>query len=589
MHAPNVVVILSEARHDSGCPILSRSLRKGGRNLKLSAIRWQLLTVLVAGIALTSALNAQQPSTSPDEAKKDPILSAMLAELDRSQNHLQLEGFEKPYYIEYRLDDEIEYEATAAWGALVRDHEAHHRVVRVTARVGDYKLDSSGERGDASLQVAATENDPMALRYALWSATDTAYKNALNNYTAKQAALKSVQTPPAADDFSREKPVVSIAALAHPDLDRAAWKQRVIAATGLYRTADSVKGFAAEIQTSEGSIESHLRTRYLVNTEGTIVRKSMAEYRAEVMAQTQAPDGMRLERSFGVSGLTSADLGSAEKLNSGVLRILASLHELRSAPLMADEYHGPVLFAGSASARIFDDLFARAVVARRPQIGSTSRTVGPFASSYQTRVLPGFLKVIDDPAITSFEGKPILGAYQVDDEGVPAHSVTLVDAGKLTSYLTGREPVRDFPSSNGHGRAATAQGSAPRIGVLKIEASGAVSEDDLTRKLIAMGKEQDLDSVYLVESISGSSRPRTVYRIKVADGSRELVRGVQLEDVNLRLLRSGIRAAGSDSYVFNTFGEIPSTVIAPPLLFDDVTVKRTEQRNDKLPYYPPPD
>ena len=104
-----------------------------------------------------------------------------------------------------------------------------------------------------------------------------------------------------------------------------------------------------------------------------------------------------------------------------------------------------------------------------------------------------------------------------------------------------------------------------------------------------MGKDQGLDSVYLVETMTGSSHPRTVYRIKVADGSRELVRGVELEDVNLHLLRSGILAAGTDPYVFNTFGEIPSTVIAPPLLFDDVTLKRTEQRNDKLPYYPPPD
>ena len=125
--------------------------------------------------------------------------------------------------------------------------------------------------------------------------------------------------------------------------------------------------------------------------------------------------------------------------------------------------------------------------------------------------------------------------------------------------------------------------------MLNTSSGGQLALTDLEKKLIAMGKDQGLDAVYLVEAIGGSSRPRTIYRIKVADGSRELVRGAQLEDVNLRLLRSGILAAGSDPYVFNTFGDIPSTVIAPPLLFDDVTVKRTEQRNDKLPYYPPPE
>jgi len=539
-------------------------------------------------LSLTTTLAAQQPSTSPADAKTDPVLSAMLAELDRSQHQLQLQGFEKPYFIEYHLDDVTDYEATAAWGALVGEHEQRSRIVRVTVRVGDYKLDSSGAR-DASLEVATIEDDPMALRYALWSATDAAYKNALNSYTAKQAALRSVQTPPQADDFSRENPVVSIAPLAHSELDRTAWKQHVVEATGLYRSEESVKGFASEIQGSEGSLESHLRTQYIVNTEGTIVRKSMVEYRAEVLAQTQALDGMRLERSYSVSGLAPTDLGSPANFHGGVLRILTGLHQLRSAPVVADEYHGPVLFAGSASAHLFDDLFAHAIAARRPQLGSTSRTVGPFASSYQTRVLPGFLKVIDNPGIMSFDGQPLLGAYQVDDEGVAAQSVTLVDSGKLASYLTAREPIRDFPFSNGHGRAPAGESASPRIGVLEIQASKAVSQDELLKKLLAMGKDQGLEYVYFVETISGSTRPRTLYRINVADGSRQLVRGAQLEDVNLHLLRSGILAAGSEPYVYNSFGDIPSTVIAPPLLFDDVTVKRAEQRNDKLPYYPPPE
>jgi TldD protein len=103
-----------------------------------------------------------------------------------------------------------------------------------------------------------------------------------------------------------------------------------------------------------------------------------------------------------------------------------------------------------------------------------------------------------------------------------------------------------------------------------------------------MGKDQGLDSVYLVQTISGATEPRTLYRIKVADGSRELVRGARLADIDLRSFRSDIVAVGSDAHVDNMFGEVPETVIAPPLLFDDATVKRSEDRNQKLPYYPPP-
>ncbi|MFT4112514.1 metallopeptidase TldD-related protein [Silvibacterium sp.] len=553
-------------------------------------IRTLTYGLLGATLALPVFASAQvpQPSSNAADAQKDPVLAAMLAELHRNASQLQLQSFDKPYFIEYRIDDVTQYEATAGYGALVGEHETHRRVARVTVRVGDYKFDSSGERGDASLQIAALDNDPMALRYALWAATDAAYKNALNNLTAKQATLKSVQTPPQADDFSHEKPVVSIAALAHSDLDREAWKQLTVEATGLYQSDAKTKAFAAEVQTSEGSLQSRLRTEYLVNTEGTIVRKSGVEYRAEVQAQAQATDGMRLERSYSVSGETNADLGTAEHFHNGIVRMLTGLNDLRQAPVIADEYHGPVLLSGNASAHVFDELFARALAAHRPELGSSARTVGPFASSYHTRVLPDFMKVTDDPSLASFDGKPLLGAYAVDDEGVPAQAVTVVDSGRLQSYLMGREPIRDFAVSNGHARAATAGAAAPRVGVLHVESSETVAPDELEKKLVAMGKDQGLDSVYLVDTLSGTERPRTLYRIKVADGSRELVRGAQLGDVDLRLLRSGILAVGNNPYVANTFGDIPSSVIAPPVLFDDVTVKKAEQRNDKLPYYPPP-
>ena len=55
--------------------------------------------------------------------------------------------------------------------------------------------------------------------------------------------------------------------------------------------------------------------------------------------------------------------------------------------------------------------------------------------------------------LKSYNGKGLVGAYDVDDEGVPAQAVKLVTAGRLENYLIGREPVRDFPQSNGHGRA----------------------------------------------------------------------------------------------------------------------------------------
>jgi len=205
-------------------------------------------------------------------------------------------------------------------------------------------------------------------------------------------------------------------------------------------------------------------------------------------------------------------------------------------------------------------------------------------------VLPEFMDVVDDPTMKTFNGKGLLGSYEIDEEGVPAQSVKLVTGGKLENYLLGRTPVRDFPSSNGHGRAGITGPPQPGIGVFKISASNGLSDDELNNKLLAIGKDRGLKSVYYVQTLGGLSNPRLLYRVSTdGSGKRELVRGAALDDVDQRALRSSVSAAGKDLYVANFFGDIPVTVLAPALLIDDVTVKRANEKNGKLPFYPPPE
>ncbi|MGA8669380.1 MAG: peptidase U62, partial [Terracidiphilus sp.] len=143
-----------------------------------------MLTILT--LFLASSLRAE--STRAD-AEKDPVLAAMLTELDRSVSQLQLPGFQKPFFIQYRIVDVDDFETKAAFGATEGSSHNHARVVRVTVLVGDYKTDSSGQRGDGAIEMAALDDDPIALRSALWTASDQAYKSALAAYAQKQAEL----------------------------------------------------------------------------------------------------------------------------------------------------------------------------------------------------------------------------------------------------------------------------------------------------------------------------------------------------------------------------------------------------------------
>ena len=551
----------------------------------MNPIRPIVATALLAVSLIAAAQTAPQPTRA--DAEKDPVLKAMLTELDRSKSDLQLKDFQKPFFIAYRIEDVDNFETKAAFGASEGAQHNHQRVAYVTVRVGDYKSDSSGGRADGAVELAALDNDPIALRSALWTATDQAYKAALAIYAQKQAALKQVQTPPQADDFSHETPILSLAEPLKLAVDEAAWTARVAHDSGLYRTEPSVKASQHDVRYSAGVFTARVTTTWLVTSEGTIVRKSASGYQEGYGVGEQAADGMRLDRSYSNSGVTLKDLDAPEVFAKHALSLIASLSELRKAPLVEEEYHGPVLLSADAASDAIHDLVASAVTATRPELGTEARTKGAFASSFHARVLPDFLDVVDDPSLTAFNGKALVGAYKIDDEGVPAQTVKLVADGRLENYLIGREPVRDFPKSNGHGRAALTGPPHPAISVLDVSAHEGVSEEELNKKLLALAKDRGLKSVYFVETLGPELTPRLLYKMG-EDGKRELVRGATLDDLDQRALRSGVIAAGKEPYVANYSGAIPETILAPALLFDDVTIRRANEKNDKLPFYPPP-
>ena len=82
---------------------------------------------------------------------------------------------------------------------------------------------------------------------------------------------------------------------------------------------------------------------------------------------------------------------------------------LRDAPVVEEEYRGPVLFSNDAAATVITELVEPNVLGRKPQIGENARTTGKWSSSYKSRVLPDFINVFDDPTISAISGQPLFG------------------------------------------------------------------------------------------------------------------------------------------------------------------------------------
>ena len=548
-------------------------------------------------IAVALALNAAPNRAASDEAKPAPdaamvaahaaakgdgLLEALLTELDRSKAQLKMEQVQAPYYVEYRVNEVEDFAAEAAFGALRENQHVHVRVLRVVVRIGDYKQDSYFTRGQGESNILPLDDDPIALRHQLWLATDDAYKNAGQALAEKQAAMKQFSVDPnPVDDFAKAPPVIAVEPPVSLKFDEAGWKKTLEDVTGLYKQYPDVQSVTASARFSAIN-------EYLVNSEGTVTRNGKVTYNVQLSSAAQAADGMRLGRSPGFMVARPEELPTHDALMGEAKKMLETVVALRQAPIVEEEYRGPVLFAADAADDIVASLIGQNVLGQKPQLGKPNRTTGAFATSYKTRVLPNFLSVVDDPTMKDFQGKSLVGNYAVDSEGVKAQAVNAVEGGMLTNYLVGRQPIRDFPASNGHGRAAPGGLPGPSLGVLLVKSSEAQSAEELKKKVVQMVTDQGKPYGYRVETLGPGNSPRLLYRVYAKDGHEELVRGAVFSELDVRTLRSDLIAVGNDPLVSNRAGGAPTTIISPSLLFDELEVKRADTSKDKLPEYPAP-
>src|SRR5580765_1670918 len=295
--------------------------------------RYILLPLLIAAVLALGAV--AQPAKS--DGKDDVVLSAMRAELERSKSQLKMDQVAAPYYVEYRIFDLDEYAAEASFGALRGDVRTRFRFLRVVVRIGDYKQDSYSGQGEGTIDFMPVDDDMTALRHQLWIATDRAYKAAAEALAAKQAQLKQLTIDQPVDDFAHAAPVQSVGALVRLEFDPEPWKKMLQDASAQYKNDRDIESF-------ESNLKFHAVNRYFVNSEGTVVRSGQKLYEMYIACSTQATDGMSLGRSNSFVATDIRQLPSAGDFIARASKLAGTLKDLRSAPLVEEEYRGPVLF-----------------------------------------------------------------------------------------------------------------------------------------------------------------------------------------------------------------------------------------------------
>ena len=514
-------------------------------------------------------------------------------------------GKPPPYYIAYEIHDRNDITVAASYGALVQSSARRSRILDADVRVGDFKLDSTHTLRSNDFDFSSVtgghpvalplSDDAAALRTVAWRETDRRYHDAAERLVKikTQRALKVADDDPS-DDFSREKSASYLGAPAALTVDIPGWEQRIRQLSARFRGQ-------ADVLDSGVTLQASSLTRWLVNSEGSVVQTGRNYVRVYLEASARADDGMELERFETFDAAAVDGLGSNAEMEKAADAIIADLKALRRAPL-SDPYIGPAILEGRAAGVFFHEIFGHRVEGHRQKNEEEGQT---FAKKVGEPIMPAFVSVYDDPTLARLGGADLNGFYRFDDEGVVAQRATLVSDGVLKGFLLSRSPTRGFSQSNGHGRRQEGRAIVSRQGNLVVEPKRVVPVSELRELLRAEAKRQGKLYGLSFRDISGGFTntqrggpqafkvlPILVYRVWVDGRPDELVRGVDLVGTPLAAL-SRIIAASDDYQTFNGYcgaesGFVPVSATSPSLLVQQIEVERRDKGNDKPPLLPAP-
>ncbi len=563
---------------------------------KTACLRIFRILLLLVAILSEKPLGAEKPvdATTPD----DLLLATMEKELHRGQSELAKQD-PAPYFASYNVTDGESLVILSAQGGILTSTRARHRAADVSMRIGAPALDNTHDQervsGITSGQLPQRD-DPDAIARVLWKLTYEQYRKACEAYTTvKTKTAVRAKDEDDSPDFSEEKPSTytdKTPSVAFPE--QKAWEELARRYSASFRRYPQVEESLVFLYAEK----SH---NYLVSTEGTKIVTADAIFRIMIEAETRADDGMQLMRVETFQFSDPAKFPSEAEVAATAKQMAQDLSALHAAPL-AEPYSGPALLSGRAAAVFFHEVLGHRVEGQRQRGRDEGQT---FTKKVNEKILPDFLSVTDDPTLRTLGGTELSGFYRYDDEGSPASRVEVVKDGILKNFLMGRLPVKNFSSSNGHGRAQSGLMPVGRQGNLIVTSSKTIPDAQLRSRFVEEIKKRGKPYGLFFEDIQGgftlTSRdlpqsfqvlPVMVWRVYPDGRPDELVRGVDIVGTPLTVL-SQIAATGDTTSVFNGIcgaesGSVPVSAAAPAMLFTDMEVQKRKYGDARPPILPPP-
>tara|TARA_R110002073_G_scaffold336458_1_gene533608 strand:+ start:8260 stop:10089 length:1830 start_codon:yes stop_codon:yes gene_type:complete len=592
-----------------------------------------LLSLLTLGTT-ANAKRVPPPAMAPTSSSVTPeILDAVGAELERAMSSMRIPGAPAPYFIGYKLTEVDVHDVVASLGSITDDQNRDFTGLEAHVHIGSYEKDNSNfvpsqrEGLDGVTNIGlALEASPARARRSAWLATDGAYKEAIAQWQAKSEAMASGVAGGASKiaSYTKATPVVTEKPVQVPKLQtNDELGERAMRLSNAFRKYDFIRD-------SHVGLTSFLENRWYLNSEGTNATDTRRVEGILIVATAQANDGQEIAVYFSRYARSRQGLPTDAEIESQIEAMSKQLDAMRSAPLVTN-YTGPVLFEGDGAVGAVRHSLAPHLSGTPPPVGISSTEAliaGKLAGRQGLKVISDLLTVVDDPTTSTVENRFVIGGYKFDDEGVAPKRVQVIKDGKLEELLMSRTPSTDQAMSNGHARllmpGGVYRGAATN---LSVKGKKTQSRAQLRKKLLAEAKSQGLPyaiiikqfddaeitsnteisrvaKVQLLQSMNPQSPPpaTVAYRL-YPDGREELVRGVQLEPVDMRAWRDVMGVgkkrtlknflATTESPFFKLItgagpGRVPSAGIESSITTPDLLFRELDLKASKYGLRPPP-
>jgi predicted Zn-dependent protease len=560
------------------------------------------LAVVALLVACVSAVGAQ-PHDSGMGGPSETLLRAMQDEMERTLEHLRLENLSEPYFLAYTVLETQRLELQGNFGALERPLEASSRRIQVEVRTGSREFDdrhfvgSQGQTYRPMTGMLPVEDDYDALRAGLWALTDKSYKAALERLARKTVYRESNNIVDVLPDLSEDPVRSSVETLAAGPFERETWEPHIRDVSAVFRNFPAIQS---------SSVDLHWRAQhvYFVDSEGRSYVKPGHWFELRMKAAAQAADGMILSDDRQMVWSAHDHVPPVDALKAAAEQLARDLTALADAPKIAT-YLGPVLLEGQAAGEFFSQLLASGVANPREvwveqKWSRQHYKTGALTKRLGLRVIAPIFDVVDDPTRAEFRGRPLTGHYKIDEQGIPAQRVQLVERGILRDLLMSRSPTQERKLSNGHGRGGFFAPATAMIGSLFVTPATTMSFEAMKRRLREEAKAFGLGHGILIRRITEERKrsrddllapPVLVYEVDVETGEERLVRDAVFSAVTLRALRD-IVAASNEQHVYNLAKPGPfassatsrASIVHPSVLLAEMELVETERKPSKPPY-----